>query len=159
MTRNRSAFAGVMIVLVAIVGLVVVAWAAEKEPANSGRVPLPDITEAQGESCAKDTDFIRRNHMSLLKHQRDETVHKGIRTKQYSLKECLNCHVVSGPDEQPVTAASPEHFCRSCHDYAAVKIDCFQCHSSRPEPGILPADHQPVGALPNTVGAHGIECK
>jgi hypothetical protein len=25
-----------------------------------------------------------------------------------------------------------DHFCQSCHNYAAVKIDCFECHSSKP---------------------------
>ncbi len=76
---------------------------------------------------------MRRNHMELLKHQRDETMLKGKRSEQYSLKECLSCHAVYGPDAIAVTAASPAHFCRSCHDYAAVSIDCFQCHASRPD--------------------------
>jgi len=160
MTRQRTFQAIVAVVLVYMAGLAIVAAATEQEPAaNASRVPLPVIPPAQGESCAEDTDFIRRNHMSLLKHQRDETVRKGIRTKQYSLKECLNCHVVLGEDETPVTAASPEFFCNACHDYAAVKIDCFQCHSSKPEPGVLPADHQPPDTFPGSLGAHGIECK
>ena len=94
---------------------------------------LPVIPMGQGESCVKDTDFMRRNHMELLKHQRDETTLKGVREEQYSLKECLNCHAVYGPDATAVTVADPMHFCRSCHDYAAVSIDCFQCHASRPE--------------------------
>jgi len=159
MTRHRSSLVIITIALAAIAGLAMVAWAAEKEPVETGRVPLPVIPEAQGETCAEDTDFIRRNHPSLLKHQRDETVRKGIRTKQNSLKECLNCHVAPGPDGTPVSAASPEYFCNACHDYAAVKIDCFQCHSSRPEPGILPADLQADNALPGSLGPHGIECK
>ena len=94
---------------------------------------LPVIPMGQGESCVKDTDFMRRNHMELLKHQRDETTLRGVREEQYSLKECLNCHAVYGPDATAVTVADPTHFCRSCHDYAAVSIDCFQCHASRPE--------------------------
>ncbi len=159
MTLRRATIAAITVLLVYLAGLAVVAWATEQEPVDSSRVPLPDITEPQGESCAEDTDFIRRNHMSLLKHKRDETVHEGIRTKQFSLKGCINCHVVTGPDKLPVSAASPDHFCRSCHDYAAVKIDCFQCHSSTPEPGVLPADHQADNALPGSLGAHGIECK
>ncbi len=24
-------------------------------------------------------------------------------------------------------------FCQSCHSYASVKIDCFECHASKPE--------------------------
>jgi predicted CXXCH cytochrome family protein len=94
---------------------------------------LPVIPAGQGDKCVEDTDFMRRNHMELLKHQRDETTLKGVRTEQYSLQGCLSCHAVYGSDAVPVTAASPDHFCRSCHDYAAVSIDCFQCHASRPD--------------------------
>jgi len=84
MTRYRSSFAMIVIVLVAIAGLAIVTWAAEKEPVDTSRVPLPVLPDAQGESCAEDTDFIRRNHMALLEHKRDETTRKGIRTKQNS---------------------------------------------------------------------------
>lgn len=122
---------GLIIVAVALASLVGLA-------VSAGSVPYPDIPRGQGEVCVEDTDFMRRNHMSILLHQRDDTVHKGLRTKQHSLKECINCHAVLGADSVPVTASSPQHFCRSCHDYAAVKIDCFECHASRPELGESP---------------------
>ena len=93
----------------------------------------PTIAKGKGEQCVRDTSFMRKNHMELLLHQRDETMHKGIRPKQESLKECLSCHAVHDDKGVAVTSASPDHFCRSCHDYAAVKVDCFQCHASRPE--------------------------
>lgn len=118
---------------------------------------LPVIPLGRGDACVKDTDFMRRNHMELLKHQRDETMIKGLRAEQYSLKECLSCHAVYGPDAIPVTVASPTHFCRSCHDYAAVSIDCFQCHASRPESGDLPADHQISSVFPGTTSMGGSE--
>ena len=130
--------------------------AAEDDKAGSG-VPFPVIPMGQGDSCVKDTDYMRRNHMRMLKHQRDETMLKGIRAERYSLKECINCHVVSGTDAKPVTAASPQHFCRSCHDYAAVSIDCFQCHASRPDPGGLPPGHNFSSALPIASGLNGAE--
>lgn len=96
-------------------------------------VPKPSIPDAaKGEQCVEDTDFMRKNHMELLLHQRDKTVHAGIRTKKHSLKECFTCHVVKGADNKPVTVKNPKHFCRECHDYAAVKVDCFQCHTSVP---------------------------
>lgn len=98
-----------------------------------GRVPMPVIGAAKGDTCVADTDFMRRHHMDMLLHQRDETTEKGIRTKQYSLKECVACHVVPDALGVPVKADDPTHFCSSCHIYAAVKIDCFECHASRPE--------------------------
>ncbi|GAB4361292.1 MAG: sulfate reduction electron transfer complex DsrMKJOP subunit DsrJ [Gammaproteobacteria bacterium] len=95
------------------------------------RVPLPQLAPALGEQCVEDTDFMRRNHMDLLKHQRDETVHRGIRTRRYSLKNCLDCHA---PKATTATAATEKHFCQSCHEYAGVRLDCFQCHARFGEP-------------------------
>ena len=129
MALRRTSFVMLMLVLV---GMTSLACAAEEQNAgNEGLLPV--IPMGQGDSCVEDTDFMRRNHMDLLDHQRDETMKEGIRGKPYSLKECLSCHAVNGPDAIPVTVSSPQHFCRSCHDYAAVSIDCFQCHASRPE--------------------------
>lgn len=108
--------------------------------------PKPAIPKAvQGEQCVEPTDFMRRNHMDLLLHQRDETVHRGIRSKQHSLKGCLACHVVKDAQNQPVTAADPRHFCSQCHQYAAVKIDCFQCHASVPDTRAGMADTALIG--------------
>lgn len=94
--------------------------------------PLPDIPKGKGEKCVEETPLMRTSHMEMILHQRDETMHKGIRTKKHSLKECIECHAVYDSNNQPVSIASPKHFCRVCHDYAAVSIDCFQCHSSKP---------------------------
>lgn len=85
---------------------------------------------AKGDKCVRDEEYMRRNHMNILKHQRDETVHKGIRTTQDSLKNCIECHV--NPKTNSV-ASSKEDFCMGCHSYAAVKLDCFECHSSKPK--------------------------
>ena len=95
--------------------------------------PVPDIPEAiKGKQCVEETDFMRRNHMEILLHQRDDTLRRGVRTKKHSLKNCFTCHVVKDADNKPVTVKNPKHFCRECHDYAAVKVDCFECHSSVP---------------------------
>jgi predicted CXXCH cytochrome family protein len=126
------------------------ATAVAAAPALAG-TPLPDIPKAvKGEQCVEDTQFMRKNHMELLMHQRDETMHKGIRTKKHSLKECFSCHVVKGADNKPVTAADPRHFCSQCHSYAAVQVDCFQCHASTPS-----ADaNAPYRAASRTEGGH-----
>jgi predicted CXXCH cytochrome family protein len=94
---------------------------------------LPKPARGRGDKCVADTAWMRRNHMTALSHQRDGTVHDGIRTSRFSLKACIDCHAVKGADGKPVTVASEKHFCRTCHDYAAVQIDCFECHASRPE--------------------------
>jgi hypothetical protein len=104
------------------------AFAAEdKKPS---RVPLPkvNITKA-GEKCVEPTDVMRRSHMDFILHQRDETMHRGIRTSKHSLKNCVNCHA------DPVTGSvlGKDGFCSSCHHYAAVHIDCFGCHTHKAE--------------------------
>ncbi|GBE41998.1 MAG TPA: hypothetical protein ENH05_01615 [Rhizobiales bacterium] len=98
----------------------------------SSRVFVPAPPKGKGDKCIADKDFMRRNHMKILEHQRDQTVYDGVRIKRTSLKECVACHVVNGPDALPLTSESPKYFCRVCHDYAAVKVDCFECHVSRP---------------------------
>ena len=104
-------------------------------PGQAGDSLLPVIPEAHSrfsdtQGCVEPTEEMRKNHMEYILHQRDETVHKGIRTTQYSLEQCINCHVSDAPDAPRVS--SEEHFCNSCHTYASVRIDCFQCHADRP---------------------------
>lgn len=98
---------------------------------GSGSVPKPVIQKGKGEQCVRDTDVMRRDHMKILNHHRDQTMHEGIRTKQDSLKNCIDCHATPDASGQR-TVLGKDHFCQSCHAYAAVKIDCFECHSSKP---------------------------
>lgn len=96
----------------------------------SGGVPQPVIEAARGGPCVEDSAFMRRNHMLLLKHQRSDTLRAGIRTGKYSLKACVNCH--ASVTTNSVNASSTD-FCLSCHAYSAVKLDCFDCHTSQPQ--------------------------
>lgn len=115
---------------------------------------LPRPAHGKGEKCVADTDWMRQNHMTALMHQRNETVHEGIRTKRFSLMGCIDCHAVKGADGKPVSFASPQHFCRTCHDYTAVQIDCFECHASRPEAKAAAAgDAPPAHAASTDVAA------
>ncbi|MEQ1695668.1 MAG: cytochrome c3 family protein [Hyphomicrobiaceae bacterium] len=113
--------------------------------------PVPVLPKGKGDKCVAPTDWMRRNHMNVLGHQRDATVHEGDRSGQFSLKGCVACHAVQGANGRAVTVADPKHFCRSCHDYAAVSVDCFECHNSRPpEPAKaadLPGSRADVAAL------------
>ena len=108
------------------------AWAGlDNSQPKAGGAPKPVITKAvKGEQCVEPTDYMRRNHMKLLDHHRDETVLNGIRTKKYSLKGCIDCHA---SEKTGSVAAAKDDFCLSCHSYAAVKIDCFDCHSTKPQ--------------------------
>jgi hypothetical protein len=96
---------------------------------------MPVPAKAAGGQCDADPAWMRMWHMKVLKHKRDETMHEGIRTPQYSLKRCIGCHAVKDETGRPVTVKDSRHFCRTCHDYAAVHVDCFDCHASRPGEG------------------------
>ena len=112
---------------------------------------LPSIPQALGEPHPEGNEYWRINHPALLSHSRDETVLEGIRDVDASIKTCVACHAVEGPDAAPVTIASPEHICRTCHEYVAVKIDCFQCHNSRPEEADWAAVLPSLGGTPDSL--------
>ncbi|MGE5547106.1 MAG: cytochrome c3 family protein [Solirubrobacterales bacterium] len=99
-------------------------------PAAAGDLS-PAIPKASG-SCVEDSQVMRRNHMDFLKHQRDETLRNGIRGAKHSLKDCVSCHVQKGADGKALPVNAEGQFCQSCHSYAAVSVDCFQCHATTP---------------------------
>ena len=96
-------------------------------------VPRPEYPKGQGAQCVEPNDIMRRDHFRFLKHQRDNTVHLGIRTAKHSLVGCIDCHAVRGSDGQYVPVNDEGQFCQSCHVYSAVKIDCFTCHVAVPD--------------------------
>lgn len=83
--------------------------------------------------CVKPVEDMRKNHMHYILHQRDETMRDGIRTEQFSLDECIECHNAPGSDGKVASSKSDKHFCSTCHTFAAVKIDCFTCHADKPQ--------------------------
>lgn len=116
------------------VGLLLTAGAAAMaddatKAAVASRVPQPVIELARGGQCIEDSATMRRNHMKFLKHQRDDTLRSGIRTAKYSLKACIECHASQKTGSVNLTDTN---FCQSCHNYAAVHIDCFECHANKP---------------------------
>lgn len=98
---------------------------------NAGNVPQPERSRMATE-CVKPTQYMRTTHMQLLNDWRDNVVReKGARfgetetthtQYQRSLqKGCMKCH------------ASKKKFCDTCHEYAAVKPYCWDCHISPEE--------------------------
>jgi hypothetical protein len=134
-TSSKTWRARLLAVLPAALLLLGAAAVQADEAGEGGRVPLPQIEfEGKGDKCVRPTEDMRRNHMKYILHQRVETVHLGVRTKQFSLKNCVDCH--ANPKTNSVLGKGG--FCQSCHQYASVSIDCFSCHSSSPEPGVTP---------------------
>ena len=96
------------------------------------QVNQPLFPSARGEQCVEPVDVMRRDHFEFLKHQRDKTVHEGIRTPRHSLAGCIDCHADKDPQGRFLPVNAKGQFCQSCHAYTAVKIDCFSCHAARP---------------------------
>lgn len=141
--RYAAVARGLLLLVVAL------AFAAPMFAADSSRVPKPVIEAAKGEQCVENTDFMRRNHMELLKHQRDATVHQGIRTRNHSLNGCIECHASRKTNS---VVGSEQNFCQSCHSYAAVRLDCFECHASKPKAPAEDAAFRQAEAAPVGTG-------
>jgi hypothetical protein len=93
--------------------------------ALAAHADAPTIKIERGGACVAPTGEMRRNHMKMLLHQRDQTMHLGISGTPQSLKGCVDCHASSRTN----SVLGKDGFCSSCHAYAAVSIDCFECHS------------------------------
>lgn len=101
---------------------------------KSGRVPLPvfTINTDKTDKCVEPKEVMLRDHMKFVLHQRDKTMHDGIRTTQHSFKNCVNCHA----DPKTGSVLGKDGFCESCHQYASVNLDCFECHSAKREAAV-----------------------
>jgi len=107
--------------------VLVLAWPAIYTAAlGTGRDrPVLEMVTAE-KQCLESTDFMRRQHMTLLKNDwRETVVRKGARDyaaadgKVYPMsltKTCLGCH------------PNKANFCDRCHNYVAVKPACWNCH-------------------------------
>ncbi len=64
---------------------------------QEARTPKPVIEPARGGQCVADPAFMRRNHMDLLKHQRDGTVHAGDRAGNSACRPASSATPASRP--------------------------------------------------------------
>jgi len=143
--------------ILSIVAVTLMALAADPAPAAAeGRVPLPQPSKAfKGEKCVEPADVMRREHMVYLKHQRDETLREGIRGRKYSLRQCVECHATAEPEVGGGSVRTIKPFCGECHAYAAVRIDCFECHTGKAGETKTGATAIPGNeALKNMIAAH-----
>jgi hypothetical protein len=105
-----------------VLGLAVLAGGA------AAGTPKPVVEPARGGQCVAPPEVMRREHPDMLKHQRDVTVRQGVRGAKVSLEQCVDCHASRADNS---VAANKQDFCASCHAYAGVKLDCFECHTSK----------------------------
>ena len=121
---------------------------------EGGRTPKPDIPKAQRSAvpgvvqCVEPTQVMREKHYTFILHQRDATMHQGIRGAKHSLADCVDCHAQKDAQGKPVPVNAPGQFCSTCHTYAAVQVDCFECHRTTPMPDQPAAKAQAPGMQP-----------
>jgi hypothetical protein len=118
------------LVLLCLIGLGMVGLA---RATGVGDFVVDSSKAASAGSCVEPTEYMRRNHMKVIRHQRDTTVYGGIRSTKHSLAGCVECHVGYDAQQQPVAVNGDGQFCAACHSYAAVTLNCFDCHATIPE--------------------------
>ncbi len=99
-------------------------------------IPPPKGKYSEDTVCVEPVEIMRRRHFEYILDHRDKTVIEGIRTKQYSLIGCIDCHITPNERGEYARYSEETHFCASCHQFTAVTIDCFQCHADRPEEAV-----------------------
>lgn len=86
----------------------------------------PAIRALPARDCIAPTDEMKTRHMQILDEWRTEVVRNGRRTfetpdgRRFEMSltgTCMKCH------------SNKERFCDRCHDYAAVKPKCWDCHN------------------------------
>ena len=110
---------------------------------EGGRTAKPLVEIANPGKCVTPAEEMRRNHMEMLKHQRDRTMRAGVRGEPASLNACIECHAskATGSVLGAAEGGKGRNFCESCHSYVAVKLDCFECH--QPKAGFKAAGVRP----------------
>ncbi len=126
-----------MVFMLRVAGLVMVfgmiGLSHSSRPSGQPLQPVLDLPKAvRGESCVAPVEEMRRRHMEMLFHQRDETMYFAVRDTEHSLIGCISCHAQKDAAGQFIPINAPGQFCEQCHSYTAVKIDCFQCHAATP---------------------------
>jgi hypothetical protein len=116
-----------------LLGLLCLVLMGSAQASGVGDFVVDNSRAAALSNCVEPTEYMRRNHMEVIQHQRDTTVYGGIRSTKHSLAGCVQCHVGYDATQAPVAIDAEGQFCAACHSYAAVKLNCFDCHATIPE--------------------------
>jgi hypothetical protein len=148
---NGMARLGKWLRLAALTGVVAL-FTAHAPVAVAGNKPEPEIAKAKGSDCVREPEFMIRNHATMLDHQRNDTLRRGIRAGDYSLKRCMECHSNGAAKHADIKTD-----CDSCHAYAAVKLDCWDCHAKKApnKAKVSPAQSTQPSPMMSTVQSGG----
>ena len=91
---------------------------------TSSRGPQP-VLPTNEKQCVAPLGYMRTSHMQMLMDWRDAVVRHGLHSfkafngKTYTMDltgTCFSCHT------------NKAEFCDRCHNYAAVSVQCWDCH-------------------------------
>ena len=121
-SSRKTFYIAVIPLLVMLIPIVysVVSFAAKA--AGGGPEPLLEISTEYGDSCVRETEYMRFHHWELLLEVREQVVRDGHREGPL-LGDCRRCH------------ENRAGFCDRCHKIANVMLDCFHCHYYPETPG------------------------
>ncbi len=112
--------------------LAVFLWGIAFCPAVSAAdAPVPQQKLIRGH-WSENKEIMQKNHQDLLKGRMNAEYPLDMTQKNISIEQCVTCHVQRGQDNMPVSADNANHFCRECHTFNKVSVNCFQCHASLP---------------------------
>ena len=94
---------------------------------------MPEVPRGKGDMCVEPTEVMRKQHMEFLLHDRDLTMRQGNRDIKHSLNQCVECHAQTDAQGEFISINESGQFCAVCHEFTSVKIDCFECHATKPD--------------------------
>jgi hypothetical protein len=124
---RNTCFTGKLAILLALL-FIALPVSADKNWRTSG-----NSKATKAEACVAPVAEMRRNHMDMIEHQRDLTVHQGIRKTDNSLHGCIDCHANLDEQGNHIPVNTQGQFCAGCHGYVAAQLDCFSCHATVPK--------------------------
>ena len=94
-------------------------------PHPNPSLDTPVINQMKVKHCVESREFMRANHMRLLRGWMKTVlagkgcVYVSSTGEKYNMSwdTCWNCH------------SSKKQFCDRCHNYMAVDLPCWKCHS------------------------------
>ena len=135
-TFFKKYFVYLLLVITIVFCVIGISIVFANEPSD---IPPPKKNYNEETLCVEPVEIMRKQHFEFVLEHRDDAVIDGIRTKKHSLTECIECHITANAQGEYARYSQDTHFCASCHQFAAVTIDCFQCHADRPEEAIRKA--------------------
>jgi hypothetical protein len=133
--------------------LAVVTWPVWRTVAAPPAAPPALAKPVNQTQCVAPTAYMRASHMTLLRDWRETVVRTGVRTTRTADGRTVRISLTGTCIRACHTDKSK--FCDRCHDYAAVKPTCWECHvfEQPAAPAVTPASGARLPASESDTGS------